>query len=199
MGSALLIKWAYFSEKIMIKTITYDDNNPVELKKLIHKLSIRRSRVLKKIGFNGINFNGSRVHADTVLPIFEEIYNLDISSIYQNLDISNTYYVYFHCDPRKKLNIRTDLKHYFLAIKFNLTHVPFYVGKGTGSRWIDFCRNDSHRKICSSILKENLEILSVKISSELTECDALALESKLIDILGLKSLSSNGMLFNLDE
>ena len=87
----------------------------------------------------------------------------------------------------------------FLASKFGLSFVPFYVGKGQGNRWLDFNRNDSHRKIRSTLVKQNKDIHSVKVVENLTEGQALSIESKLIDILGLKSISPHGLLVNLDE
>lgn len=80
-----------------------------------------------------------------------------------------------------------------------INHVPFYIGKGTGDRLYQFDRNDSHRKIRSRIKDEGKEIVSIKLIENVSETEAFVLESKLIDILGLKATSKHGLLVNLDE
>ena len=111
-----------------------DHDDPKALKNLAFKLLKRREKILKEKGYTGINFNGSKIHADTVMPLFEEIYNTNLGSIYDT-DLNTEYYVYLHCDPTKPIHVKNDLKHLFLASKFNINRVPFYVGKGIGDRW----------------------------------------------------------------
>lgn len=182
-----------------IRNFSVDYNDPLELRKLIRKLTIRRNKILTDFGFKKNVFNGSTVHADFVLPIFDHIMSCQLDHLYEAKSTEPKYYVYVHCDPTQKIHVRADLKHFFLASKFNLMHVPFYVGKGIDNRWLDFNRNDSHRKIRQKIKLKNKDILPVKIKENLTEAEALSLESKLIDILGLRSYSKHGLLVNLDE
>ncbi len=138
-----------------------------------------------------------------ILPICESIYNCDISSIYLNgnLNTDLKYYVYAHCYPERGLDIRNP-KHLFLAQRFSpmLKNVPFYIGKGVGDRFLIEERNDSYAKIRKKIKSQNKEVEKVKLICGISEIDAFAYESKLIDILGLISLSQKyGLLVNLDE
>jgi hypothetical protein len=183
----------------MIKQFNVDFNNPKDLKKHITILQKRRKEVLREMGYDGTMFAGSKYSVHQILPLMEQILNCDISNIYENCNKEEKYYVYVHCDPRKKLNIKSDLKHLFLAIHFNLTHEPIYVGKGESDRYLDLNRNGGHRKIRTQLLNKNLDLMAVKIKDKLSEAKAFELESKLIDILGLLPLSKEGMLVNLDE
>jgi hypothetical protein len=134
------------------------------------------------------------------MPLIEKMMATDLSKIYENYETDNkSYYVYVHCHPDMKLNIQNNLKHLFLASQFGLSLVPIYVGKGVGNRFSELDRNDSHRKIRSALKKKNKDLIPIKIAEGLTEGQALAIESKLIDILGLMSLSKEGLLVNLDE
>lgn len=182
-----------------ITTLTVDWNSPSDLKKAISTLQKRRKSVLRQLGFRGIQFNGSRVNCDTIYPIFQDILATDLSSVFPNCDPEPKYYVYVHCRPDRPLNVQGNLKHFFLATQFKLTHEPSYVGKGTGERSLDLQRNDSHRKIRTSLLKRGLDFQTVRVAEQLTEAEALSLESKLIDMLGIHCLSPHGMLVNLDE
>lgn len=173
-------------------------NDPSDLKRHIWILTRQRRSILRSKGYEETTFASTKHHMGKIFPALEAIYESDLSQIYDD-KIEQNYYVYVHCDPSKKLNLKSDVRNIFLASKFGLTHVPFYVGKGTGNRWMEFSRNDSHRKIRSKILAKNLEIMPVKIIEKITEGEALAYESKLIDILGLRSLSKHGFLVNLDE
>jgi len=177
--------------KKIIEIQNYDD--PSELKKLISVLQNRRKNILRSLGYDQINFNGSKYNSNTILPALEEMYKVD------NCTVGN-YYIYAHCNPLKPLSVTTNLKHLFLATKFpSIKYEPFYVGKGTGNRAYDLSRNDSHRKIRSNILKYKKDIDVCILDNYLSEDTALAKESKLIDILGLISLSKHGLLTNLDE
>lgn len=75
--------------------------------------------------------------------------------------------------------------------------MPFYIGKGKGTRSTDLNRNETHRKVRQKIQKFGKDIIVFKIAENLTEKEALILESKLIDIFGL--MSFKGRLVNLDE
>lgn len=185
----------------MQKILTVDWDSPKDLKKNISLLQKRRKSILRELGFDQIYFNGSRYNLETILPIFNKMYDTDLTNLYENNQQNiNDYYVYFHCNPIKPLNVKHDIKHLFLASKFpNLSHEPFYVGKGKGERYLDLNRNDSHRKIRSNIKKFKKEVISIKVIENITEKESLIFESKLIDILGLRCYSQYGILCNLDE
>lgn len=184
----------------MIKTIEIDWDNTTELSKAITKLQKRRKHLLELNGSKPLTFAASNYNAEHIMPFLDIMYNM--SSNYMILtenNVSNNYYVYAHCDPRKPLNVRTNLKHLFLASRFNLKFEPFYIGKGVGNRANDLNRNDSHRKIRSLIRKDNKEVIISILDKNLSESDALHKESALMDILGLKSILQSGFLVNLDE
>lgn len=126
-----------------------------------------------------------------------EIYNTDISHLYKNLnlDVLPNYYVYAHCE-NKKIAINKDGVTSWLATH-GLDLIPFYIGKGCGNRAYDLNRNETHRKIKQRLKEFNSEIQVRIIKDNLTELEALCLESKLIDIFGI--LGKGGKLVNLDE
>ena len=98
-----------------------------------------------------------------------------------------------------QLKIKDNPRDLFAATELGLTCQPFYVGKGTGNRAFDINRNEGHKKVRQYLDKIGKEIQIVKIKENLTEGEALALESKLIDIFGLKAICSFSSLTNLDE
>jgi hypothetical protein len=181
------------------KTLIVDLDDISDLKANITFLQKKRKNLLQKLGYTHINFMGSKTNIEKILPIIEEIYLTDISNLYKEKDNLEKYYVYLHCDTTKPLQILKSLKDYWLAIKFKINYQPFYVGKGTGNRYLDTNRNDSYRKIKTNIEKSQKEISIIKIKENISEIEALSIESKLIDILGLKALSQEGYLVNLDE
>lgn len=135
------------------------------------------------------------------LSVFEScnsIYNTDINYLYNGLNLSseNKFYVYAHCDPFFKLKADTNGKIAF-ASTLGIEYLPFYIGKGERNRAYDLNRNDSHRKKRQIIEKSGKSIQIKLIQENLTEIEALTLESKLIDIFGL--VSFGGWLVNLDE
>jgi hypothetical protein len=182
----------------MITTIEVDISDTRSLSKTITQLQKIRKQLLEQNGCKQLTFAASKYNAEHIIPYLEIMYNT--SSEYLLIENpNNEYYVYAHCDPRKPLNITTNLKHLFLASKFGITHEPFYIGKGLKNRAFELSRNDSHRKIRSLIRRENKEVLIAIIDKNLIEADALHKEAALMDILGLKSILSSGLLVNLDE
>ena len=173
-------------------SVDFSDINDVE-----HNFNILKSQLAQlKIGQEGFVSRAERNRQ--IYLACCDIYNSDITNIYQTmkLDPAPTYYVYAHCDPSFKIAVKKNGKSTFAAT-IGLTNMPFYIGKGTGNRAYDLNRNDSHRKYRQKIKTFNTDIDVKIIRSDLTECEALMLESKLIDIFGL--ISFNGMLVNLDE
>lgn len=183
----------------MLRTIEIDWDNTSELSKAITKLQKRRKHLLELNGSKPLTFASSNYNAEHIIPFLDVMYNMPSNYISLVENNTSNYYVYAHCDPRKPLNIRSNLKHLFLASKFGLKFEPFYIGKGVGNRANDLNRNDSHRKIRSLIRKDNKEVVVSILDKNLSEADALHKESALIDILGLKSILQSGLLVNLDE
>lgn len=128
----------------------------------------------------------------------EKIFNADISSIYEGmkLDENPIYYTYAHLDTSKHITIGVSGKSTFLAT-LGINYLPFYIGKGVGDRCYDINRNETHRKVKQKLIGLNKEIEIYKIKDGLTEKEALIMESKFIDMLGL--IPTGGKLSNLDE
>lgn len=168
-------------------------NSIKDLQKLRSKIDSRLSE-LKRTTNQGIKPNTISVFNSCI-----NIINTDISTLYLDLECSevdNDYYVYAHCDPLYGLSSGQNGKSTF-APTLGLRYIPFYVGKGIGNRAYNLNRNESHRKIRQRSLAMGKEIQAFIIKDNLTKYEALALESKLIDIFGLKA--SGGWLVNLDE
>jgi len=143
-------------------------------------------------------FGSRKEQAIEIFDACMRIYNADISSAYKGMsfDTNPIYYVYTHCEPTHNAHVGKNGKTTFAAT-IGMTKLPFYVGKGTGTRAFDLNRNESHRKIRQRLQKFQKEIVVEIIKDRLSELDALMLESKIIDIFGL--ITSNGKLVNLDE
>jgi len=176
----------------MKKDFSIDWDNPSDIKKHISMLQIRRKLLLRKLGYNEITFNNSKYNLDNIFP--------EINKLYNSIQIEKgDYYVYFHCNPLIKVDIRNSLKDLFLATNFNINYLPFYVGKGKGTRYLDLNRNDSHRKLRTSLHNLKLEIIPIKVIEGISENSALTLENFYMYFLGLKALTKDGYLCNLSE
>lgn len=181
-----------------MKSIIVDWDNPSDIKRTIHMLRNRRTALLQKLGYHEATLNSVKVHADHGIDMLEQIMSCDLSSVYVDRGGPRDYYVYAQCDPTKTLNPR-DIKHFLLASRLKLRNEPFYVGKGCGGRASQMDRNSFQRKVLAQIAAKGHSPESVVVAKDLAESAALALEAKLIDILGLRTLSQNGLLTNIDE
>lgn len=105
------------------------------------------------------------------------------------------FYVYAHVVPSNKKIV------FDCSINMHFPGVPFYIGKGTGDRAYDLKRNQGHGATLQELLKMGKvgsDIVYI-IAENLTEPEALALESKLIYFFGTKyEKDRDGILVNLD-
>lgn len=166
-----------------------------KVKKQLLKDNISLSEEYKK---DNLRYHRHLAAIEKAYNCIKRIYSTDISNLYESSSTPE-YYVYAHCNPLRPLRIKFDEKHAFSAIDLGLTHEPFYIGKGTGNRCFDLNRNEGHRKIKNMIESASKEVMVVKLKENLHSHEALAIESKIIDILGLRSLNQYSLLVNLDE
>jgi hypothetical protein len=109
--------------------------------------------------------------------------NNDWDVLYKELDTKRDYYVYIHSDiSMQSMYVKTSLGNYF----FN--GVPFYVGKGIGNRLNELSGRgkfhiEKYKKIMGLEEKDRQRAI-YKIAENLTEREALILESKLITYFG---------------
>jgi len=135
---------------------------------------------------------------DEQLLAIQKIYATDISHIYRDEieDSSREYYVYAHCDSSKNIIAGKGAKTTFTAT-LGMQHPPFYIGKGKGDRAYNIKRNGYHQKVNNKLSGFNKQVEVCILVERLTSNEALAIESKLIDIFDLQS--RGGTLVNLDE
>lgn len=128
----------------------------------------------------------------------QSIIDTDISKVYDSLVLNDDkiYYVYAHLDPSKSIAIGNNAKTTFAAT-FGMKYRPIYIGKGIGDRYLDLNRNETHRKIRQKLKSCDKDLIPFKIKEDLSEKEALCLESKFIDIFGV--IGKTGTLVNLDE
>lgn len=182
--------------------IEFDETDYNELNTTISNLVKMKKRLIKSsptLRLSNVQYTKEIERNTKLLDAIYEIFHTDISSIFENASSEPNFYVYAHCNPLLRINARKGAKHIFCATELQLKHIPFYIGKGIGDRYSQLNRNEGHRKIKQLIESANKSVGVVKIFEGLTEAEALACESKLIDILGLKQLNEYNFLINLDE
>lgn len=176
----------------MEKTFTLDWSNLEDVSR-VFRASKCRYFELKRIATG----TPSRKERQRLLfDACQTIWHTDISAVYPAASGPADYYVYAHLDPTKRIVVGCNGVRTFAAT-IGFSCWPFYIGKGTGDRWIDFNRSETHRKSRQRMLSLGKQPLAVKVASGLHEVEALQCESKLIDIFGL--ITSGGLLCNLDE
>lgn len=164
----------------------------------IEQLKSLRSKIDRRLNQLTVVEKKQKKSHFSVFKSCNKIYNANIANVYDDVVLSEEqkFYVYVHCDPFFKLKADVNGKIAF-ASSLGIEYLPFYVGKGEGSRAYDLNRSESYRKKRQVIEKSGKNIQVKLIQENLTERDALALESKLLDIFGL--VSFGGWLVNLDE
>lgn len=113
---------------------------------------------------------------------FENLISQDWNYLFcGEYDSEEKYYVYIHYDPRFIDGPATRPNH--------LNGTPFYVGKGTGSRYSSKTRSKPHRDLIKEISGFGfcMDDIAKIYKDGLSERDALILESKLITYYGCRS------------
>lgn len=153
-------------------------NNPPKPKLIKNPLRIPS----KKLGYEK--------RAKYIRSILEQKWDYLVDSF--DLSEEKKFYVYAHVDPSiNEVDLKSEL---------NILGKPFYIGKGTGKRAYDLRRNSTHREKFKELLSSGYEerkIVNI-VKDNLTEKEALVLESKLIYIFQTKYESRKGSLYNVD-
>jgi len=128
------------------------------------------------------------------LKFLDDLIRQDWSHLFSGSS-DKRYYVYAHISPSGK-SIRHSGE-----VELMLNGRPFYIGKGTGDRAYDLKRNQGHGVELSQLLNSGHrpnEIVQI-IKDEMTEPEALELESKLIYFFGTKfERHRRGLLVNIE-
>lgn len=133
-----------------------------------------------------------------VLDGINHIMDSDISFLFEDdYDEERRYYVYAHCSyAHPILNVKTSKNPFHIfAAQQGMTHLPFYIGKGTGDRAYNKKRNGYHNVVKNRLIEDNFGVTIIK--DKICERDAFILEAKLIDIFG--TLANKGSLTNISE
>lgn len=119
----------------------------------------------------------------------------DWSQLFPSTGADRRFYVYAHVNPRKR-PVRKGGE-----FTLYMPGLPFYIGKGCGTRCWQLNRNEGHGVEIKQLRTQGIadsEIVHL-IRENLTESEALEIESKLIYFFGTKFESGRkGILVNLD-
>jgi hypothetical protein len=129
-----------------------------------------------------------------MLGFLRKILDEDWSYLFEGSE-EKKFYVYAHVKPNRQ---RIVLNHEKLS--FDMKALPFYIGKGTGDRAYDLKRNEGHGVTLKELKQSGhtKDEIVVILKDNLTEAEALALESQLIFFFGTKFETQKGILVNLD-
>jgi hypothetical protein len=176
-----------------LKEFKVDFNDYASVRKAFYQLRTRYVELDKARNGTLSKKESSKILLDACFNII----NTDISHCFNldSLSPKKDYYVYVHTDPNQVLDVKLPKFAYLASL--GVKYKPFYVGKGKGNRAYELNRNDSHRKVRQRIKSTAKDIEVFIVKDNLSELEALCLESKIIDILGL--ITNFGLLVNLDE
>ena len=113
------------------------------------------------------------------LKYLNSLLSQDWSDLFQDGDPRPRYYVYAHIDPEGS----------HVSMHKNIggpcPRMPFYIGKGTGTRAYDLNRNQGHGLKLKQLKEEGIEAARIvhMIKRDMTEDAALELEAKLCLLL----------------
>ncbi len=106
----------------------------------------------------------------------------------------NDYYVYIYLDPRKSGEFKYG--------NYTFEYEPFYVGKGTKSRYLRHLKETLRNPLKTNKIKKILDLkltpVILKVKEHITNADALSLEIDLIKIIG-KIINKTGPLTNISD
>jgi len=179
---------------VKIFNIDWDNLNDINLH--IQKLKSRKNHLETSLKIKPSKNDIEILKFDAM----NRIISTNIDELYNNYELSEDrkYYVYCHLNPEKPVIVkgRPNALVAFSAT-LGMNYLPFYVGKGSGDRYSNVTRNETHKKVVQYLKQREKEPIIHIIKDNLIEKEALSLESKLIDIYGLDIYG--GYLTNLDE
>ena len=178
-----------------IRTILVDFDSPHSIRQTLATIR-RRQREFKKKAL-GLKEYANSPSNNEIFDACSEILTSDISGLFPAPEGQRDFYVYAHLDPTMPIVIGKHKPVLAFAATLGMTHTPFYIGKGCGGRMEVKDRNETHRKVLQKLKTRGIAHHVFAVKDGLLETEALQLEAKLIDILGL--IAYGGYLTNLDE
>ena len=175
---------------------TLPDEVVKSLYQMFHAEVTRRRRAGMSATAKGQNLNSvlaQSIGSPHRRKAWSKIDAQDWSDVYPECGGDRKFYVYAHIDPMSKTKLSIG--------DFHFSGVPFYIGKGTGSRAWDLKRNEGHGAELRRLKKCGVQPESIVyiVKDGLTEREAFCLEAKLIYFFGTRfSNEKNGVLVNLE-